>query len=221
MLVAFQQPHVLAASISSVRRTLCPDRFMHTDASTSVGGGAYVSATKDSEALADFKAEPIRWTRAEMLMFQQMGISINVLEYFTVVYYVMLWGDTFRNMVVHVKCDNTAAVSWIMRNRAKNNTAAESLSRIFSLFCLSHNITLICTHIKGIDNVLADYLSRDLNLAPQDMDEPLTSEDGEEWKTWPRQVLCRRLLQICITKSSEMHGQAILKVLTGLRTKAT
>ena len=221
LVVSFEQPMVLAASISSVRRALQPERFMHTDASTSVGGGAYVSLSQHTAALAEFSGAPIRWTVAEIEMFQRMKISINVLEYFTVVYYVMSWGELFRGMVVHVKCDNTAAVSWIMRNRAKNNIAAESLSRIFSLFCLSYNITLICTHIKGIDNTLADYLSRDLELAPQDWDEPTMVEDGEEWSGWPRQALCRQLLQICITTSSGMHGQQILKVLMGLRTRAT
>jgi hypothetical protein len=154
-----------------------------------------------------------------MEMFNQMGTSINVLEYFTVVYYVILWGNLLKDKIVHVKCDNTSAVSWIMRNRTKHNNAAESLARIFSLFCLSNNITIICTHIKGVDNVLADYLSRDLTLAAQGADEWNRRTDGTKFTNLQRAEACRKLLTLCITQSSEMHGQAILILLTELRSE--
>ena len=215
LVVAYTRPQVIAASISSVRRNLSVSKFMHTDASSLVGGGAYVSDTLDGPTSPEYLAEPLRWTKAEMNTFQQMKTSINVLEYFTVIYYVMVWGNLFRNQVIHVKCDNTAAVSWIMRNRAKHNSAADSLARIFSLFCLSHNITIICTHIKGVENVLADYLSRDLVLATQAADE----RDGTGYTSLPRAEVCRRLLTLCITQSSKMHGQEILTLLTRLRSE--
>jgi hypothetical protein len=214
-LVAYTHPQTIAASISSVRRNLHVDMFMHTDASSLVGGGAYISETLEGSPSPEYVAEPLRWTKAEMEIFQQMNTSINILEYFTVIYYVMVWSKLLRNKVVHIKCDNTSAVSWIMRNRAKHNMAAESLARIFSLFCLSHNITIICTHIKGVDNVLADYLSRDLMLAAQEADE----EDGTRYINSHRAETCRKLLTLCITQSSKMHGQQILTLLTRLRSE--
>jgi len=216
MMVSYTNPRLIAASIDTVRRTQVPNYFMRTDAASLIGGGAYVTRSMGGEPLPQFNGQPIRWTKAELQMFITMGVSINVLEYFVIVYYVMLWGDAFRNGVIHIECDNTSAVSWIMRNRAKNNCAAETLARIFSLFCLSHHITLICTHIKGEANSIADTLSRDLSLAAQDADEELLQDHGADQEPSPPQVLLRGLLLTCMKEQSSMHGQRILRLLTDL-----
>jgi hypothetical protein len=63
--------------------------------------------------------------------------------------------------------------------------------------------------------VLADYLSRDLVLATQAADE----RDGTGYTSLPRAEACRRLLTICISQSSKMHGQEILTLLTRLRSE--
>ena len=78
----------------------------------------------------------IRWTSEEIIAFELMGVSINVLEYYVVVYYVLLWGDQFQNRIIHVKCDNTSAVSWLVKSRASHSPAADSLAKLFSLYCL-------------------------------------------------------------------------------------
>lgn len=45
-----------------------------------------------------------------------MNVSINVMEYFQEAYSVLLWGNRLSGNVVHVYCDNTAAVSWIHKS---------------------------------------------------------------------------------------------------------
>ena len=227
MVVAFIQPRKIAASISSVRRTLVPDIFLVTDASKLVGGGAQASRSKGGPELEEFKTQPIRWTRQEMQIFIAMNVSINVLEYFIVIYHIMLHGDLYGGQVVHIECDNTSAISWIMKNKTKNKTAADSLARIFSLFCLTYNITIICIHIKGVDNTIADFRSRDLLLASQDADEeetdpvltpiPDPERVGQTFNSCQRTKACRQLLKICLEVQGQMHGHQILKALTDLR----
>ena len=225
MLVAFTQPRKIAASISSVRRDQTPDLYLVTDASSSVGGGAHVSRTKEGSELEEFKTQPVRWTQREKTAFSETGVSINVLEYFIVIYHVILFGELYKGSVVHVQCDNTSAISWIMKNKTKNNTAADSLARIFSLFCLTHNITIICVHIKGVDNTIADFRSRDLNLAAQEADEEILARSqgdartvGTQSNISPRARACRELLETCLRNKGRAHVQRILTVLTRLRT---
>ena len=140
MIVAFETPGCLAASIDSVRRRKIADLYLITDACTSVGGGAWVSSTHLGEKIDEYGDAAIRWTQDEFIMFESMNVSINVLEYFTVIYYVLLWGEKFRNKIIHVKCDNTSAVSWIVKSRASHSPAADSLAKLFSLYCLRMHI---------------------------------------------------------------------------------
>ena len=224
MVVAYTQPRKIAASISAVRRNHTPDLYLVTDASSLVGGGAYVSRFKDGTELVEFSTRPVRWTRHEKELFIKMEVSINVLEYFIVIYHILLFGEQYRDSVVHVQCDNTSAISWIMKNKTKTNTAADALARIFSLFCLTHNIIIICVHIRGVDNTIADFRSRDLNLAAQEADEDLPTNLEEEAQAGgtqsrgsQRAKTCRELLEICLSNKDQANGQRILKVLTRLR----
>ena len=215
ILAALSCPGCLAASIDSVRRYKTPDLFLITDACTTVGGGAYVSLTPAGIPLPDFDSDSaIRWTKEEIKMFEEIGVSINVLEYYVVVFYVLLWGKNFSNKVIHVQCDNTSAVSWIVKSRANHNPAADSLAKLLSLFCLRYNITIICTHISGVDNVIADFHSRDLIYLSQDADEEITL--GALQNASSRKECCRKLLKISVLKPETLRGPRILKVLMGV-----
>jgi len=215
VLLAHHRPGSLGVSIDAVRRNLAPDLFLTTDASSTIGGGAWVASSLDGISLADFAVgAAIRWSVAEMTMFEFMGVSINVMEYYVVVYYVLLWGEKFRNKIIHIKCDNSSAVSWIVKSRALHSPFADALSKLFSLFCLKINITLLCTHIAGDDNVRADCLSRDLTLLEQGADEEMLC--GTVWEACTRQELCRRLLMLAVLKPETIHGLPLLSLLTDL-----
>lgn len=214
ILAAFANPNALAASINSVRRVKTPSLYIRTDASSSIGGGAVVSQSRGGPALPAFKGDAIRWTSEELSMFMGMGVSINVLEYYVVVYYILLWSEEFKGLVLHIECDNTSAVSWLVKSRANHSPAADSLAKLFSLFCLRMNICIVCTHIPGVDNVVADFLSRNIPYRAQDADDHLA--DGDWRQACTRQELCRRLLKLSVTEPEAMHGPNALELLTRL-----
>ncbi len=92
-------------------------------------------------------------------------LDINVLEYFVIMYLVMLWGPQLRGKIVGIQCDNSAAVSWLQKNRGSNKSPiSETLCHIFSLFLIAYDITLVVWHIEGVLNVKSDFLSRDAFL---------------------------------------------------------
>ncbi len=74
-------------------------------------------------------------------------------------------------------------------------------------------------HIKGIDNVIADFRSRDLDFLPQDGDDELVNrvlQGGSAFDGWSRRELCRSVLLLCVTKPDEMLGPRRLELLTRL-----
>ena len=119
-------------------------------------------------------------------------------------------------IVVSIECDNTSAVSWILKNRVKRGgEGVDAVAKTFTLFCLTHNIKLLCKHISGVDNIVADFNSRDLTLMSQDGDEELFH--GTQSKPSRRQVSCRRLLHDCLLNPEQTHGLSLLKTLTRVR----
>jgi hypothetical protein len=216
--VAWKHPHVLGSDIDAMRRHPTATVFLRTDASTLIGGGGYLSDTQGGEPRKR-EREGIRWTMTELKVFGDLGVSINVLEYFVAIFYVMLWVEDFRGRCVSLECDNTAAVSWLMKKRATGGAPhTDSLVKMFSLFCLYEKIVIISTHIRGIHNTLADFRSRDLDFAAQDADEALLGSGGILGATsnaCSRLELCRRALLLCVTQPEEMHWARILSSLTG------
>jgi len=210
-----RSPALLGSSLDIARRVKTPTRFLRTDASSTVGGGGCLSVLKGGEPLS-LKGDAIRWTRREMAVFESWSISINVLEYFTVAYYVMLWAPELRGHIVHVECDNSAAVSWLVKKRGSGVEAADAITRIFSLFCIVEHISLFTAHIAGVDNVITDFRSRDLKYYSQGEDERF--EDTDYVGSCNRQGALRRLLHLCVTRPGEVHGPALVSLLTPLRT---
>ena len=214
ILVAYHHPHILGGDIDALRRMKVPHFHMRTDASTTVGGGGLVSLTSGGFPLS-VPDDAIRWTVEEMRVFDEQNISINTLEYYAAVYFVMLWADRFIGQVIHLECDNTAAVSWLMKSRANTgNEAADALTKIFSLFCLTHSIVVTSSHLPGVDNVIADFRSRDLEHMAQDGDEELCR--GTIFEACTRKEVCRRILHACVTRPSSMCGKNLRSLLTSL-----
>ena len=209
------QPVALSASIESVRRIKTATIYLTSDASSTIGCGAFVSATHKGHPISESNDGAIRWTRNEIEAFESMGISINVLEYFAVIYFIILWSNQFESQVVHVECDNTSAISWIVKSRAKGNISGDVLAKLFSLFCLRYNIIIICTHIAGVENTVADFRSRDLNFLSQEANEEIM--DGQWSLNMNREESCRKLLLlVCVTKPETIHGKNLLAILTRL-----
>jgi hypothetical protein len=208
-----------------------------TDASSTIGGGAWLSSGDQSvqqaidgvitfDSITVEKEGFIRWSPAELAIFAQgiagldeekIGdpISINILEFFTVMYFIMLWGPSLKGKRIRINCDNTAAISWILKSRGSNKSpVAESLVKIFVLYCISLDITLVPRHIPGKLNLRADQLSRLLIL--QEMwSAPLEIDTRTEtwWSGRSREDACRQLLTISILRPSAVPLQQALRLL--------
>ena len=208
-LMIYYSPDTVGGDISMMR--LCPkhDLFLRTDACTSIGGGAILSMVKGGDPIS-MGGDAIRWTRLEMELFVEHKVSINVLEYFVTVYYIMMWGNFLRGKVIFTEVDNTSAVSWLSRMRSTHTPHADALTRVFSLFCLRENIVIISAHLPGIKNDVADDLSRYLSYASQDADEVLP---GTELSALIRPQICRQLLTLCVTRPDEMRSRSIATLL--------
>jgi hypothetical protein len=214
VILAYKEPSIVSASIDHVRRNKTPTRFLRTDAAKTIGGGGYVSLTQGGESL-NLGGDAIRWTRREMECFIEMGVSINVLEFFASVYFVMLWSDHLEGHIVFLESDNTSAVAWLTKKRSARSPHADALARIFNVFCLSHNICIISRHIKGDDNTIADFLSRDLKYAHQDLDE---LDAGTKSGDLSKKDTLRKLLLLSVTEPEQLLCPRILFELTRLRT---
>jgi hypothetical protein len=219
VLIVARRPNLLAADIGAVRRIVTPTVFLRTDASTLFGGGGYLADSRGGPARL-MESEGIRWTQAELAAFELMAVSINVLEFFVAVFYILLWADEFRGKCVLLECDNIAAVSWLMKKRAVRGSApTDCLVRLLSLFCLRESIIVTSLHIKGTDNTIADFRSRDLDYLPQNSDEGLVNRElqgGSAFDGWSRRELCRSVLLLCVMRPAEMLGPRGLELLMRL-----
>jgi hypothetical protein len=145
--------------------------------------------------------------------------SINVLELFVVVH--MIWSnlDLLQGTVVHTKCDNQSAVTWINRMRGSSQSET-SIALLRLLTCITHtfNITLTSSHISGVDNVEPDDLSRLITLFEQDA---IPMESGwltdrikvEKWQAGNLTRISRVSLALVLNKPEELRGARLLSAI--------
>ena len=86
-------------------------------------------------------------------------MNINVLELIPIWLALIRMGEVWTNLHVVCRTDNTQVMQCINKGVSTNSDAMVLLRQIFWL-CVYHNIHLTSRHIRGIDNVLADQLSR-------------------------------------------------------------
>jgi len=84
---------------------------------------------------------------------------ITFLELFPIVLAIILWGEQLCNRKLLLRCDNQAVVDIISRQTSRDQPCM-SLVRELVLRCLQHNILIKARHIPGVDNTIADALSR-------------------------------------------------------------
>jgi hypothetical protein len=126
-----------------------------TDASFTIGGGYVIPGAAFSHW---------RWEKSERLLFERTKHHINILELMVVV--VAIWANVgrFKNKSVIVYVDNTSAIAWINAMRS-NSPLAQPWLRLLFLVCITFNINVIALHIPGVLNIIADDLSRDVQVA--------------------------------------------------------
>lgn len=127
--------------------------YLFTDACTSIGGGFVL----DGHSFGQF-----RWEEDEKRFFSSMGreeTDINILEFVVAVLAVVVEREYLSGKVVILRVDNTAAVSWLNKHRL-NHMWGQCWMRLLTMVSLRFNIRLVCKHIAGVINFVADGLSR-------------------------------------------------------------
>jgi len=119
-----------------------------TDASGSIGYGAFFHP---------------HWFNGKWLPTQRLGsspdISITWQELFPICLACAVWGPSWRNRHVRFSCNNQAVVS-IINTKSSKIPRIMDLLRPITLFTLQHNFTLTAVHLAGLQNGVADSLSR-------------------------------------------------------------
>nr|XP_028594215.1 uncharacterized protein LOC114601207 [Podarcis muralis] len=85
--------------------------------------------------------------------------DLTFLEFFPILVAIRIWGTLFSNSRVCFWSDNEAVVRVISRQSAKSQRVIRVL-RLFVLECLRHNIYFTARFIPGLNNNIADALSR-------------------------------------------------------------
>lgn len=84
---------------------------------------------------------------------------INEKELWPVLVSLSKWGCNWRNSTVQVTTDNTQVLG-VLRTGKSSNTTAMAWARELFWSCCFYNINIRCNWIPGVDNVVADSLSR-------------------------------------------------------------
>jgi hypothetical protein len=153
--VGLQQPRLWSTPLWFLAGELAEREvaYVYTDACTSIGGGFVV----DSHSFGQF-----RWEEEEKKFFASKtgGITdINIMEFVVAVLAIVVEREYLSGKVVILRVDNMAAVAWLNKQRL-NHMWGQSWMRLLTMTALRYNIRIVCRHISGETNTVADGLSR-------------------------------------------------------------
>ena len=125
-----------------------PELQLYTDASGSLGYGGFLAG---------------EWFQGHWLphhtLSQKRGISIEWQELFPIYLACILWGPRWSGKRIRMWCDNKSVVASINSKHSKSPRVMD-LIRAITLQTLQYNFAFTATHIPGLDNSIADSLSR-------------------------------------------------------------
>ena len=141
-----------------------------TAAATSLGGGYHIPLVDAVDGSSGHFGQFL-WSEAERLLFGAADLEttdINVLEFVTAILAVVSERELLRGRVVRINVDNTAAISWLNKLRAKHVYGQVWVALLIYVM-LEYSITIVCIHIAGVANITADALSRFLQECRDDL----------------------------------------------------
>jgi len=123
---------------------ITPDTVVSSDACL-VGGGGWVQGEFFSVSFPP--------------SLLQKDWHINALELLVLSFALRLWAPSFRGKKIRLFCDNEATVCVINSSRCKDSVML-SLLREVSFICATCQCQVRAVHLPGVENRLADLLSR-------------------------------------------------------------
>ena len=84
---------------------------------------------------------------------------ITVKELVPIVIAAAIWGSQWQGQTIAVKCDNMAVVS-IINKGTSHDPDAMHLARCLAFIKAKYDLELVASHIRGVENTIADALSR-------------------------------------------------------------
>ena len=121
---------------------------LYTDASAIHGYGAFFNGA---------------WFRGSWLPHKQLnsetGISIAWQELYAIVMGATAWGNQWAGHRIIAHCDNLAVVNIWGRNSSKSPTIMTLVRKLFFI-AATHHFTIRFFHIQGVNNAIADAVSR-------------------------------------------------------------
>ena len=140
----------------------------------------------------DIKQKTLKHWNFSVRLDKENFISINLLEYFTVIIMYAAATQAVRDLenflhkypIFKNESDNISAVVWT-KKASMSSPAGKAMAKIFSLLCINNNLGLSSAYIKGEDNIIADNISRMKT-------KKLTKTSTELLQTFPELQTCRR-----------------------------
>ena len=235
------KPELIEKNIDRVGTVGRPNFIIESDASTGVGAGGVLSRVVHSDAKEEVDVFVLRWHEqierdhirtiagdidkiiaedgeSDTDGIRRVRASINVLEFYAVMYIVMKHAKLLQGSIVHTLCDNTSAVRWINKLKGSNRSrTSRALLRVLAVVCQFYDITILSFHISGISNIRPDFISRNIHLQ-DDVPMPtcpnwiLDDSAVEEWANQKPERIARVTLGRALNKPSSLHGKALLKL---------
>ena len=91
---------------------------------------------------------------------EEMSLHINVLELRAVRLMLCSLGEAWLGQVIRIESDNTTTVAYINKEGGVRSPALNRKSMLLYEWVIPRNIQLQAAQQQGVDNILADYLSR-------------------------------------------------------------
>ena len=122
---------------------------------------------------------------------QCLRLNITLLELYPIFLALEIWGDQLANKCIQLNTDNMA-VTFILNNFTSKDKQIMILVRLLVKNCIKNNILIRARHIRGVDNILPDMISR-LQVSKARKLAPYLQEHPEKI---PEHLLLEKLLKI-------------------------
>ena len=120
----------------------------------------YSDANKLGWGAALFKNSQIIQKTSGRWSTRENKRHINYLELRAIQFALLAFKASIHDTNVRVHCDNTTSISYLNKFGGCHNVSLNYLSRQIWLWCIDNKVSLTALHIPGLDNQIADAMSR-------------------------------------------------------------